>query len=189
MRIYPQLTKIPTNMKASNKIIEFIKSYETLHDGDLKKIGLQPKLDGAGIWTEGYGHAMTNNKGEFFRVENYPTIESVLPYSLIATVELAEYYLKKDIERFEGLVRYNLKVTVTQNQFDALLSHAFNCGISSTMYRLVNSDASKEEIKEWFTTKYITSGGIYMKGLQYRRNDEWEIYQGINYDREYKLSV
>jgi len=175
-------------MKASKKIIEFIKKYESLHDGDLSTIGLEPKLDGAGIWTEGWGHPMRKN-GRYMKVDQYPTLASVLPYRKIKTVEEADFYLAEDIDKAAKLVRRNLTIKVNQNQFDALLSHAYNCGISNTMYRLVNSRASDTSIKEWFTTRYITAQGIPLKGLRYRRNDEWEIYAGINYEREYKLSV
>tara|TARA_B100001146_G_scaffold217295_1_gene221722 strand:- start:510 stop:1037 length:528 start_codon:yes stop_codon:yes gene_type:complete len=175
-------------MKASNNLKKFIKTYESLHDGDLSQIGLQPKLDGAGIWTEGWGHPMRKN-GRYMRVEDYPTLASVMPYQKIKTLEDADFYFDKDLAKTEKLVNMYLKVEVNQNQFDALVSHAYNCGISETMYRLVNKKASKEAIKDWFTTRYTTSGGKYLKGLQYRRNDEWEIYAGIDYEREYNLSV
>ena len=39
-------------MKTSQIGIDLIKHFEGLHDGDLKKIGLQPKKCPAGIWTE-----------------------------------------------------------------------------------------------------------------------------------------
>jgi len=175
-------------MKASQKIVEFIKKYESLHDGDLRAIGLQPKLDGAGIWTEGWGHPMRKN-GRYMKVDQYPTLASVLPYRKIKTVEEADIYLSEDISKTAKLVNLNLRIEVCQHQFDALLSHAYNCGISNTMYRLVNARASQVAIKDWFTSRYITAQGIPLKGLRYRRNDEWEIYAGINYEREYKLSV
>ena len=38
--------------------VDLIKHFESLHDGDLHKIGLQPKMDSVGIWTCGYGRAM-----------------------------------------------------------------------------------------------------------------------------------
>lgn len=31
---------------------QLIKHYESLHDGDLSAIGLQPKMDCLGIWTD-----------------------------------------------------------------------------------------------------------------------------------------
>jgi lysozyme len=50
-------------MKTSNVGIQLIQEFESLHDGDLTMIGLQPKMDPIGIWTEGYGHAMRDSKG------------------------------------------------------------------------------------------------------------------------------
>ena len=51
----------------SSKAIELIKHYESLHDGDLHKIGLQPKMDPVGIWTEGWGRAMVGKNGKFIK--------------------------------------------------------------------------------------------------------------------------
>ena len=177
-------------MEASKPLIRFIKHYESLHDGDLKKIGLQPKVCPAGFWTEGWGRVLIGPDGKMLKYGGkYTTIESVLPFSRIKTEAQADADLVEDLKRYANGVRKNLTVQVSQNQFDALLSHRYNCGHSATLYKLVNSCAPEKDIKRWFTTKYITAGGVYMKGLQYRRNDEWEIWAGINYDREYKLSV
>jgi lysozyme len=40
-------------MKISEKGLDLIKHFESLHDGDLTIVGLQPKMCPAGIWTEG----------------------------------------------------------------------------------------------------------------------------------------
>lgn len=50
---------------------EIVKHYESLHDGDLKQIGLQPKLCPAGIWTQGYGRAMRKKKRFFYDFQKY----------------------------------------------------------------------------------------------------------------------
>ena len=172
----------------SESIKQFIKQYETLHDGDLSIIGLEPKLDGAGIWTEGWGKAMRRN-GKFMTVKDYPTLNSILPYRTIKNEAQAELELVKKLNEISHGVRKRLKVPVTQNQFDALVSHAYNCGYSQTLYTLINSRAKESSIKKWFTTKYISSGGVKLRGLQYRRNDEYEIWLGINYKREYNISI
>ncbi|HET8885873.1 MAG TPA: lysozyme [Salinimicrobium sp.] len=176
-------------MTVSNNLIEFVKQYESLHDGDLTKIGLQPKPCPAGYWTEGYGSVVIGPYGEMMIVEKYPSIEMVLPYSKITTEAEANADLISGLNKRAKGVNKRLKVNVSQCQFDALLSHAYNCGFSTTLYALVNSCAPEEKIKNWFTKKYITAAGKYMKGLQYRRNDEYEIWSGKNYKREYKLSV
>ena len=66
-------------MKTNNEGIKLIKDFESLHDGDLTLIGLQPKMDPIGIWTEGYGRAMRDKKGNFikFIVKNIYKIRSI----------------------------------------------------------------------------------------------------------------
>ncbi len=177
-------------MTPSKKLETFVKHYESLHDGDLKTIGLQPKLCPAGYWTEGYGRVLKGPDGKMLKYSSkYSTVKSVLPFSTIKTECEANEDLSASLKEKGKDVLSWLKVAVNQHQFDALLSHYYNCGKSETLYRLVNSRTPEAEIKRWFTTKYVTAGGVYMKGLQYRRNDEYEIWAGKNYDREYKLSV
>ena len=50
-------------MKTSQKGIDLIKHFESLHDGDLTQIGPQQKMDVKGIWTAGWGHAIINKGG------------------------------------------------------------------------------------------------------------------------------
>ena len=47
-------------MAISKNAIDLIKHYESLHDGNLKEIGIQPKMDPVGIWTIGWGHAIAD---------------------------------------------------------------------------------------------------------------------------------
>jgi lysozyme len=175
-------------MKPSYSLINFIKKYESLHDGDLHKIGVQPKSDPVGIWTEGYGRAMRKN-GKWMTTEDYPTQADILPYATIKSEAEAEKALIEDLNKFSKQVMSRLDVDVTQSQFDALCSHSYNCGFSSTLYKLVNTKASEDKLKNWFTTKYITAQGVFLKGLQFRRNDEWEMFSKGDYKREYKISV
>lgn len=177
-------------MEPSKEIENFIKSYESLHDGDLTQIGLQPKLCPANVWTEGWGSVLIGPDGKMLRYsEKYKTVEDVLPFSKIKTEEEADKALIANLIERMGHIRNWVNFDLNCFQMDALLSHYYNCGKSETLYRLINRGAPKEIIKSWWTTKYVTAGGTYLKGLQYRRNDEWEIWKGINYNREYKLSV
>lgn len=172
--------------KLSEKGINFLKCYETLHDGDLHTIGLQPKLDAANIWTEGYGHAMTRN-GKFMTIKDYPTLNKVLPYATISSDNEAIIMLKKDVSAREIQVSSWLKVNLTQNQFDAVFLHTYNCGKSDTLYSLVNSN-NISALKEFWLNHYITSQGVYLKGLKLRRMDEWEVWSKSEYLRNYDLN-
>ena len=190
MRIHPLLMKKEAfELRVSQKLLNFIRSYENLHDGDKSVIGLQPKLDARGkdpIWTVGWGHALVVD-GKFATKSRFPTMADILPYNTVNTIEEADALLEKDITKFENLVKANLKIKVNQHQFDALVSHAYNCGISEGLYIRVNNRAEKA-LKEFWLNRYITSGGIKLNGLIHRRIDEYEIWLGINYNREYKFT-
>ena len=85
----------------------------------------------------------------------------------------AEALLKKDLSRFEKGICDLINVPLNQNQFDALVSFCFNCGLGatadSTLRRRLNAGENvnkviSEELPRW------TSGG--MAGLVRRRDAE-----------------
>lgn len=165
-------------MKTSTKGIQLIKEFEGLHDGDLKKIGLQPKMCPARVWTVGYGHALWNKETkQWLRGEaDYPLIAKQYPQFLNMTEAQASELLEEDLTEFEEKVNRRLKVPVNQNQFDALVSHTFNTGGSDGLFRLINEKAGKAAIYEWWTKKYITGDGKLLPGLIKRRRKEADLY-------------
>lgn len=159
-------------MKTSQIGIDLIKHFEGLHDGDLSEIGLQPKMCPAGIYTEGYGRAMRDKNGNFIRDKKtaYANIS-------IHTEAEAEQALINDLKVFESIVMQKLKVTVKQNQFDALVSHAYNTGGSSrTLFEMVNNKVEYSLLREWWETHYIMGGGKKLNGLIARRKAEAKLY-------------
>lgn len=161
-------------MKTGKSGLELIKEFESLHDGDLSTIGLQPKMDPIGIWTEGYGRAMRDINGNFIK----GAAKKELAYARITihnAVE-AERALLQDLVMFERIVTTKIKKELNQNQFDALVSYVYNTGGSSTLYTLINNNASKEAIYNWFTTKYISADGVKLPGLVRRRKAEATLY-------------
>lgn len=161
-------------MKTSQKGIDLIKSFEGLHDGDLKKPGLQPKMDPVGIWTEGYGRAMRDKKGNFLKGAGNKSIAE--SSATIRTEKEAENALKQDLGVFERIVIQKLKVPVSQNQFDALVSHTYNTGGSATLFDLINKKSSKTAIKYWIENRYITAQGVKLAGLIRRRKAESDLF-------------
>lgn len=161
-------------MKTGTKGIELIKSFESLHDGDLNQIGLQPKMCPAGIWTEGYGRAMRDSKGNFLK--GIANKEIAFKSAKIKTEAQAEKALLEDLKIYEEVVHKKVSIDLTQNQFDALVSHTYNTGGSSTLFQLVNEKSSEKNIRRWFETKYITGGGVRMKGLIRRRKAESDLF-------------
>ena len=117
----------------------------------------------AGVPTIGFGNTY------------YPNGDKVKMGDTI-TLEEARDLFDDLIVRYERIVNSKLKVDVKQNQFDALVSHTYNTGGSATLFKLVNTKADKEKIKNWFTTRYITANGKRLKGLVIRRQKEWELY-------------
>ncbi len=162
-------------MKISQNGIDFIKGWESLHDGDLTKIGLQPKLCPAGVWTVGYGHAIRDVKtGKFLKgLENY---ELACKMFNDLTEHQANDLLKIDLMYYEDKVNKRINVEINQNQFDALVSHTYNTGGSNTLFGLVNANAHKADIYNWFTLHYITANRKVLRGLILRRKAEAELY-------------
>jgi len=161
-------------MRTGSAGIKLIKGFESLHDGDLTHIGLQPKMDPRGIWTEGYGRAMRDSSGNFLigakdKAEAYKNIT-------IHTESEAEKALLRDLGPRENVVIQKVKVPLTQNQFDALVSYTYNTGGSDTLFKLINKKAPEDQIKKWFETKYVTSGGVSLLGLVKRRKAESNLF-------------
>lgn len=176
MSLNKSLISIKKNkaMKTNNEGIKLIKDFESLHDGDLTLIGLQPKMCPAGIWTEGYGRAMRDKKGNFIKgIDN-----KKLAYEniTIRTISDAEKALKEDLKSREFIVLQNIKIPLTLNQFSALVSYVYNTGGSATLYRLINNRSSDKEIRTWFETKYISANGKRLAGLVRRRKAEANLY-------------
>jgi lysozyme len=92
------------------------------------------------------------------------------------TQKRAESLLINLLPKFENIVNKKITVSLTQNQFDALVSYTWNTGGSDTLFNLINKKASDKEIRTWFETKYITAGGKQVKGLVNRRKDEANLY-------------
>lgn len=165
-------------MKTSDKGIQLIKHFEGKHDGDKTKPGLQPEMDSANIWTIGWGRVLYNKftgkqlKGK----DDYKIIESQYPEFLTITEEKAEQLLLEDIEKFEIKVKKNLAVTISQNKFDALVAHTYNTGGSNTLFSLINKNAPESDIQNWWTSRYITAGGVQMPGLIRRRKSEYHLF-------------
>jgi lysozyme len=129
-----------------------VKSFE----GFSKKAYICP----AGVLTIGYGHTEEVYVGQ--------TI----------TKEEAILLLIKDLTDFESVVKHNVKVPLSQNQFDALVSWTFNVGAgaleSSTLLKVLNRgkyDEVPEQMKRW-----VYADGIELRGLINRREKEAKLW-------------
>ena len=143
--------------QASPNGIDFIKRFEGLR--------LKPYLCSAGKPTIGYGSTF------------YPNGRRVTLLDIPITEEQAENLLADTLKPFEKKVNIRIKVPLTQNQFDALVSHTFNTGGSDTLFRLINQQADISLIEDWWTTRYITANKKLIPGLVRRRKEEFELFK------------
>ena len=143
-------------MKTSDIGVSLIKHFEGFK--------AKPYLCPAKIPTIGYG-ATFYKDGKKVTLQDKPITE-----------EGAEELLKLILKSFESIVMRKIKIPLKQCQFDALVSHTYNTGGSDTLFKLINQNAPDEQIRKWFTTKYITGGGKRLQGLVNRRNAEAKLY-------------
>ncbi|HXG01499.1 MAG TPA: lysozyme [Bacteroidota bacterium] len=115
----------------------------------------------AGVWTIGYGHTGGVKEGD--RI----------------TLQQAEELLKQDLERFEECIRRSVTVPLNQNQFDALVSFAFNVGCmaleNSTLLRKLNAGDYAGAAQEF--GKWVKSRGVILPGLIKRRDAERALFE------------
>jgi GH24 family phage-related lysozyme (muramidase) len=82
--------------------------------------------------------------------------------------------LKRDLANFERGVERYCPVTLTQGQFDALVSFSFNVGLGTLQRSTLRQKVLRGEMEgaaDEFL-KYTIGGGKVLKGLVTRRNDE-----------------
>lgn len=165
-------------MKISCVGIDLIKKWEGLGDGDRSLPGLQPYMDAVGIWTIGYGHAITVG-GKFLRGRSQKAVAYDI-YDGGITLEEAELLLREDLRRFEAAVNRYIKVPTAQHEYDAFVSLSFNIGAhafkkSSALreHNRGNKEDVPRRIKLW-----NKAGGRVLRGLVNRREEEAKIYKG-----------
>lgn len=127
----------------------------------------------AGVLTIGHGH--TNHHGRKFGSGD-----------IWSQAECDAEFLS-DMKGFEAAVKRLVKVPLTEHQYDALVSFAYNCGEGnlgkSTLLKKVNRgdfDGAAEEFAKW-----NKGGGRVLPGLTRRRASEALLFQNIpdeNYD-------
>ena len=148
-------------MKLSANGEAFIKDKEGLR--------LEAYSCSAGVFTIGWGHT----KGV---IRDGVKISGKF-YNKITKQQAHDLFLE-DIMQFELAVRRLVRVPLTQNQFDALVSFTFNLGAGalqkSTLLRKLNAGdyvGAGKEFKRW-----NKAGGKVVAGLTTRRKQESEMF-------------
>ena len=146
-------------MKISSRGLDLIKEFEGL--------SLKPYLDVVNVPTIGWGNTY------------YPDGKKVTlndkPIDELKANELLEYIANKDFGSFVSKV---VKVPLNQNQFDALVSFAYNVGNgslqNSTLLKKLNSGDYQGASNEFL--KWNKSGGKVLNGLTKRREKERALF-------------
>jgi lysozyme len=91
---------------------------------------------------------------------------------------LFEFVLAKISKHVNSLIKVNL----TQNQYDGILSFDYNTGSlhKSTLLKLINKNPNDKDIPHWFNV-WCMPGTIFEEGLKARRAAEVEIYLNNKY--------
>lgn len=154
-------------MRIDQAGIDFIKSVEGVKNFVY--------ADSAGLPTIGVGHLLTQDEltsgkihidGKAYKYHEW------LPDDVI------DRLLLRDLHIAELVVNSNVKVKLTQSQYNALVSFAFNVGVGafrkSTLLRLLNAgdyDAVPAQMQRW-----IFSAGRQIQGLKNRREKEIKLW-------------
>jgi lysozyme len=133
--------------------------------------------DSAGLPTIGVGHLLTKSELSSGKI----SIDGIpVKYGNGLTAQQVTDLLAQDIQPAATTVNNNVKVPLTQNQFDALVSFTFNVGVgaftSSTLLKLLNQkqyDQVPTQLLRW-----TRAGGQVVQGLVNRRNNEIKLWNG-----------
>ncbi|WP_049188548.1 lysozyme [Serratia marcescens] len=144
-------------MQISKSGIELIKRFEGLR--------LKAYQDAVGVWTIGYGWTQ-------------PVDGKKVGPGMQIDQATADRLLKCGVVQYEQGVNQLVKVRITQGQFDALVSFAYNLGLrslsTSTLLQKLN-DGDKQGAADQFG-RWVNAGGKRLDGLVARRAAEREMF-------------
>ncbi|MFW6685997.1 lysozyme [Serratia marcescens] len=144
-------------MQISKSGIELIKRFEGLR--------LKAYQDSVGVWTIGYGWTQ-------------PVDGKKVGPGMQIVQATADRLLKCGVVQYEQGVNLLVKVKITQSQFDALVSFAYNLGLrslsTSTLLKKLNAGDKQGAADEF--GKWVNAGGKRLDGLVVRRAAEREMF-------------
>jgi lysozyme len=145
-------------MEISEHGLTFIKENEGVRDYVYR--------DSAGLKTAGVGHLLVQN-------------ERQLEVGARVTTEQIDTWLKHDLAAATEAVNDLVSVSLTQNQFDALVDFVFNVGVKAFTHStlLVNLNSSDFEKVALQLLTWVHAGGRLVPGLVARRHREKTLFE------------
>ncbi|HIF6625663.1 TPA: lysozyme [Serratia marcescens] len=144
-------------MKISDDGMALIKRFEGLR--------LQAYQDSVGVWTIGYGWTQ-------------PVAGRKVGAGMAIDAATAERLLICGVAQFEQGVERLVTAPITQGQFDALVSFAYNLGLraleNSTLLRRLNA-GDRQGAADQFG-RWVNAGGVRLDGLVARRAAERALF-------------
>ncbi|GAB2928022.1 lysozyme [Hafnia psychrotolerans] len=144
-------------MEMRNNGLTLLKSFEGCE--------LTAYQDSVGVWTIGYGWTQ-------------PVNGKPIGKGMTITHEAADSLLRSGVVQYEKGVTGMVKVTVNQNQFDALVDFAYNLGLKSlegsTLLKKLNAGDYMGAADEF--PKWNKAGGKVLNGLVKRRAAERSLF-------------
>lgn len=145
-------------MNITQRGIDFIKSWEGFREHAYQ--------DSAGIWSIGYGTVLYENLKPVKRGDKITQAQATILFAI-------------QLKKYEKAVNDIVTSMIHENQFDALVSFAYNVGIASlkrsTLLKKVNANPNDPNISTEFR-KWNRAAGKFVQGLSNRRIAESQIY-------------
>ena len=146
-------------MKINKEGLELVKSFEgcrlVAYDDLQPNKTITHISQVKGTLTIGYGHTAGVTVGQ------------------VINQAQAENMLKSDMAKYEKYVTDNVSISLNENQFSALVSFCYNCGVGNLRTLVRNRTA--DQIAEAMLL-YNKAGGQVLKGLQRRREAERQLF-------------
>ena len=140
-------------MNIGNKGLELIKSFEGCRLTAYKPVQTEQ------YYTIGWGH---------YGPDVYA--------GMSITQDQADNMLREDVKYYADAVdRYNSRFNFTQEEFDALTSFTYNCGVGS-LQAVMSCCNTKQEIAEECKLYNKSSDGQILNGLVRRREEEYKLF-------------
>ena len=144
-------------MNIGNKGLELIKSFEGCRLTAYKPVQTEQ------YYTIGWGH---------YGPDVYA--------GMSITQAQADNMLREDVRYYADAVdRYNSRFNFTQEEFDALTSFTYNCGVGS-LQAVMSCCNTKQEIAEECKL-YNKGAGVVLAGLVRRREEEYQLFMSGEY--------
>jgi lysozyme len=121
---------------------------------------LKAYQDQVGVWTIGFGHTDGVEPGD------------------TCTYDEARQYLQEDLQAVVDQINQDVRVTLTQGEFDALVDFGFNLGLhaleTSTLWKLLNQGDFIHAALQF--PLWDHAGGKEVAGLLRRRMEEQALF-------------